>query len=195
MNIYQFQPIECILHTVKQETRIVTQKKVQDYLDLNADKLHSPYGEIVKTTYDKENKFIQKANLVELESEILDCANQLLTRIGHKSGKPLRIISWLNVFDKEIMEQEHTHYKSIISGSYYVSSDNTSNSGQFYIPDQIPQRELNNAIYNLNQHITQINPIMGNMIMFESWVRHGVYPNKTETTRISIAFNIDNGDK
>ena len=194
MNVYQFQPIECILHTVKQETQFVTHKKVQDYLSLNADKLHSPYGEIVKTTYNKENEFIHKANLVELESEILDCANQLLTHIGHKSEKPLRIISWLNVFDKETMEQEHTHYKSIISGSYYVSSDNTSNSGQFYIPDQIPQRELNNAIYNLNQHITQIDPIMGNMIMFESWVRHGVYPNKTETTRISISFNIDNGD-
>jgi uncharacterized protein (TIGR02466 family) len=194
MNVYQFQPIECILHTVKQETQLVTHKKVQDYLCLNADKLHSPYGEIVKTTYNKENRFIQKANLCELESEILDCAKYFLNHIGHNSDKPLRIISWLNVFDKEIMEQEHTHYKSIISGSYYVSSDNTSNSGNFYIPDQIPQRELNHALYNLNHNITQIDPIMGNMIIFESWVRHGVFPNKTDTTRISIAFNIDNGD-
>jgi hypothetical protein len=128
MNIYNIQPIECSLHTVSENTRLITTKKVDEYLSSNIDTLYSPYGEIVKTTYNKENNFIQKANLVELESEILDCANQLLTHIGHKSEKPLRIISWLNVFDKEIMEQEHTHYKSIISGSYYVSSDNTSNS-------------------------------------------------------------------
>ena len=195
MKALKFHPIECILHTVKEETKIVTEQKVKDYLKLHSDKLQTPEGEIVKTTYNIDNNFIYNAKLYELKDEIISCAEEFFKNIGYVSDKPLRIISWLNVFDKDTMEQEHTHYKSIISGTYYISSDNTSDSGLFYIPDQIPQRELNHAIYNVDGHDTiEFTPIMGDMIMFESWVRHGVLPNKTDTTRISIAFNIDTGD-
>jgi len=195
VKLYKFQPLECLLHTVKEETRTVTQLKVNEYLNQHSYNLGTPVNEVVRTTYRKDDHFIQMANLSELEEEIKECSEMFLYNIGYKTHKPLRIISWLNVFDKNIMEQEHTHYKSIISGTYYVSSDNTENSGQFYIPDQIPQRELNHAIYNLkNDFDMRFTPIMGDMILFESWVRHGVYPNKTDTTRISIAFNIDTGD-
>ena len=195
MKILKFHPIECILQSVKEETKIVTQQKVQDYLKLHSSKLQTPEGEIVRTTFNIDNNFIHNAKLYELEAEIITCVEEFFKNISYVSDKPLRIISWLNVFDKNIMEQEHTHYKSIISGSYYVSSDNTENSGQFYIPDQIPERELSHAIYNIGVRNTiEFTPIIGDMILFESWVRHGVYPNKTDTTRISIAFNIDNGD-
>jgi uncharacterized protein (TIGR02466 family) len=192
MEMYKGQPVEYALHCVKENVKDITYQKVQDYINRHSNQLSIPSDEVVKTTFNTDNQFINSANLSELEEEIKQCSDDFLTHIGYTSSKPLTILSWLNVFDKNIMEQEHTHYKSIISGTYYVSSDNTKNSGQFYIPDQIPQRELNRAIFNLKTCDINIDPIIGNMIIFESWMRHGVHPNKTDTTRISIAFNIGN---
>lgn len=192
MEIHKGQPVEYALHSVKDSVRDITYQKVQDYINRKDNKLSVPSDELMKTTFNTDYQFINTANLSELEEEIKQCSDAFLTHIGYTSSKPLTILSWLNVFDKNIMEQEHTHYKSIISGTYYVSSDNTKKSGQFYIPDQIPQRELNRAIFNLKTCQIDIDPIIGNITIFESWMRHGVNPNKTDTTRISIAFNIGN---
>ena len=190
INFLQIAPV--MLGTVQVDKTIetATLQKVQGYLSDNS--LPSPINEIVKSTYDSDKQFLKTANLTELESLIISYASTFLGNLGFNFDRELKITSWLNVFDKDIMEAEHTHYKSILSGCYYVDSDGTNDSGCFYITDQIPQREQNRSFYNLNKDTAiWINPVPGSMIFFESWVRHGVLPNRTDKKRISIAFNID----
>lgn len=190
INFLQIAPV--MLGTVQVDKTIetATLQKVQSYLSDNS--LPSPINEIVKSTYESDKQFLKTANLTELESLIISYASTFLGNLGFNFDRELKITSWLNVFDKDIMEAEHTHYKSILSGCYYVDSDGTNDSGCFYITDQIPQREQNRSFYNLNKDTAiWINPVPGSMIFFESWVRHGVLPNRTDKKRISIAFNID----
>lgn len=190
INFLQIAPV--MLGTVQVDKTIetATLQKVQRYLSDNS--LPSPINEIVKSTYESDKQFLKTANLTELESLIISYASTFLGNLGFNFDRELKITSWLNVFDKDIMEAEHTHYKSILSGCYYVDSDGTNDSGCFYITDQIPQREQNRSFYNLNKDTAiWINPVPGSMIFFESWVRHGVLPNRTDKKRISIAFNID----
>jgi uncharacterized protein (TIGR02466 family) len=190
INFLQIAPVMFGTVQVDKTIEIATLQKVQSYLSDNS--LESPINELVKSTYETDKQFLKTANLTELESLIISYGSTFLGNLGFNFDRELKITSWLNVFDKDIMEAEHTHYKSMLSGCYYVDSDGTSNSGCFYIIDQIPQREQNRSFYNLNKDTALwINPVPGSMIFFESWVRHGVLPNRTDKKRISIAFNID----
>jgi uncharacterized protein (TIGR02466 family) len=190
MQIIPLSPVFLGITHVSEDVKDTTLLKVREYLKNN--NLTSPPQELVKSTYHTGGNFLEHCELHELKHQIIKISTEYLNNLNYDFKKELRITSWLNVFDVGVMEAEHTHYKSIISGCYYVDSDNTSDSGNFYIIDQIAQREQNRAYYNLIQNNTHsIEPLAGRMLVFESWVRHGVYANKTNKPRISIAFNID----
>lgn len=191
MKITQLFPIEIIQHTVSEQTRDITKQKVENYINEHLDFLNIPPTEIVKTTFNHDKQFIKTANLTELQNEIENSLFYFLNHLKCGLKTDFSITSWLNVFDNGIMEQEHSHAGSIISGTYYVSSDNTENSGCFYIPDHISERPITRKLFSLNYDIENcIIPEEGNIILFESWMRHGINPNKTNKPRISIAFNI-----
>ncbi len=190
MKIEKLFPIEVIHHEVSEQTRLSTQQKVEEYIS-KFNTLNIPPSEIVKTTFNNDKQFIKTANLTELQSEIENTLFYFLDYLKCELKTQFSLTSWLNVFDNGIMEQEHSHAGSIISGSYYVSSDNTAESGCFYIPDHISERPLTRKLFGLEYNIEHpIIPKEGSIILFESWMRHGINPNKTHKPRISIAFNI-----
>lgn len=191
MNITQLFPIEIVQHDVGVDIKNITQQKVDAYIKNHLDNLNIPPSEIVKTTFNHDKQFIKNAGLTELQYEIEEVLFYYLKHLNCKLKTSFSITSWLNVFDKNIMEQEHSHAGSIISGCYYVSSDNTPDSGSFYIPDHISERPATRKIYNMDYIIEYpIIPKEGSIILFESWMRHGINPNKVDKNRISIAFNI-----
>lgn len=190
MDFIPLSPLIIAAHQVSEEIKSDTLIKVNDYLQKNT--LSSPVNEIVKSSYHTGKTFIEDANLFRLKEEIIKCSTEFLKELNYNFQKPLNLTSWVNVFENGIMEAEHTHYNSILSGTYYVDSDGTDKSGRFYIPDQIPQREQNRSYYKLLKNDTHgIDPTPGRILFFESWVRHGVLANTTDKKRISIAFNID----
>ena len=106
----------------------------------------------------------------------------------------------------------HAHYTSHISAVYYVSvpKDNTPESGSFIIHNR---SNMNEFIPNIggehteavkrwnpfNYKVGSYAPKEGRLLIFPSRQTHGVGPNKTEETRISLSFDIvitsaDNGD-
>jgi uncharacterized protein (TIGR02466 family) len=106
----------------------------------------------------------------------------------------LSAVAWANVNTDGDYNRIHTHGDSHISGVYYVSMGE---------PD--PSRSPNGAFEFLDPRISAgmptipgvpvvtgglVTPVPGMMIVFPSWLAHGVLPFFGAGERISIAFNI-----
>lgn len=191
MMFQEYSPLIIGMENIPNNIRDITKEKVYSYINSSDNSLHYPKTENVRTTFSKDENFLETANLQELKELITANAITHLFAIGHDI-RDFYIVSWLNVFGKNSLEQEHYHFGSLLSGTYYVNSENTNDSGCFSIPDQIPQREqyrIQNKLPIKDHHL--ITPVSGLLITFEPWIRHGVIANKTDTDRISIAFNIE----
>jgi uncharacterized protein (TIGR02466 family) len=86
----------------------------------------------------------------------------------------------------------HNHPNSILSGVYYLQAP--ENCGGIFFSDPRPaSRMLNPPLIDFNVW-TLLNVSykahVGTMILFPSWLLHGVEMNMSEEVRISISFNI-----
>jgi uncharacterized protein (TIGR02466 family) len=138
---------------------------------------------------------------------VLDAALELATRMtADRAGSPVRIEwqtnAWANINRKGHGNEFHTHPGAFWSGTYYVDDggigDDPSLGGEFEMQDP---RGVAPAMYApLLAFAVQggrsagaselISPRAGQMILFPSWLQHGVRPYAGERDRISIAFNL-----
>ena len=98
---------------------------------------------------------------------------------------------WSNILLPGETHRTHTHSNNILSGVYYIESDNKA-SIQFYDP-RPAAGVINPKIkeYNWgNATAWQIDSITNRMVLFPSWLQHYVPVNTSDNARISIAFNI-----
>jgi uncharacterized protein (TIGR02466 family) len=81
----------------------------------------------------------------------------------------------------------HADYSAEISGVYYYQTNgkdgdicfiNPFNAARYFDFGRVSSRS--NNIYT---------PTVGRLLLFPSYVQHKVRPNKTDNTRISLAFN------
>ncbi|HEY8271605.1 MAG TPA: TIGR02466 family protein, partial [Pseudobdellovibrionaceae bacterium] len=88
----------------------------------------------------------------------------------------------------------HIHPLSVISGTYYVQTPKDCGSIKFEDPRMVgfmasPPRKEN--AQERNKRFVELKPQAGNVVLFESWMRHEVPQNKSDIERISISFNYD----
>ena len=99
---------------------------------------------------------------------------------------------WINVLPPGGIHTSHLHPHSVISGTTYVSVPKGASAIKFEDPRSArmmaaPPRltearpELRNFIY--------VAPEPGEVLLWESWLRHEVPMNMAEEDRISISFN------
>ena len=101
---------------------------------------------------------------------------------------------WINVMPKGTTHTMHIHPLSVISGTYYLQIPKDTRGLKFEDPRMVnfmasPPRKVK-ASRN-NQRFIEMTPHVGEIILFESWIRHEVPPNPSKTDRISISFNYD----
>jgi uncharacterized protein (TIGR02466 family) len=96
--------------------------------------------------------------------------------------------SWFNITGQGESQEWHAHTDSFISGCYYYQT--TGNDGRFMIrnPVQFSQHGLFPAGQTVAEKI-YYEPVEGMIILFPGWLDHRVEVNKTDSERISIAFN------
>jgi uncharacterized protein (TIGR02466 family) len=100
--------------------------------------------------------------------------------------------SWLNVTKPGEYHHEHYHQNSIISGVFYISTEEDDN-----ITFNDPNQKIKELIriepkeFNIWNSSSWFFPAKNNgLILFPSWLNHVVNPNKKAITdRISISFN------
>lgn len=101
---------------------------------------------------------------------------------------------WINIMPAGAFHTMHIHPLSVISGTYYVQTPKNCSSIKFEDPRMVgfmasPPRKA--KAQERNQRFIELKPQAGNLVLFESWMRHEVPQNQSDTERISISFNYD----
>ena len=99
---------------------------------------------------------------------------------------------WVNVMQEEGVHPAHIHPHAAVSGTYYVSVPPGGASIYFEDPRMglmmaAPPRTKDPRPEN--RGIVTTRPKAGNLLLWESWLRHGVESHGDKSPRISISFN------
>lgn len=101
---------------------------------------------------------------------------------------------WANSMGAGTHHTMHTHPMCVLSGVYYVQLPRGSSLFKIEDPRMgllmaAPPRK-NSAPVN-QQNYLKIQPKEGEFILFESWMRHEVPPNRGKERRLSVSFNFE----
>lgn len=99
---------------------------------------------------------------------------------------------WLNIMGPGAQHTAHIHPHSVISGTYYVQTPLGCSSIKFEDPRlgffmNAPQ--VITKAKKANKRFISLQPNAGDVVLFESWLKHEVPRNETSDPRISISFN------
>jgi uncharacterized protein (TIGR02466 family) len=99
---------------------------------------------------------------------------------------------WVNLMPRQVVHSLHLHPLSTISGTYYVQTPKLSSGLKFEDPrlDRFMAAPPRRADAKPERRPWFVVPAQaGNLVLFESWLRHEVPPNPVDAERISISFN------
>jgi uncharacterized protein (TIGR02466 family) len=108
-------------------------------------------------------------------------------------GRALKLEDiWINILPEGGTHSSHLHPHSVISGTTYVSMPDGASALKFEDPRSArmmaaPARKKG-ARREL-QTFTYEKPAVGDVLLWESWLRHEVPVNMSEDDRISVSFN------
>ncbi len=99
---------------------------------------------------------------------------------------------WINILPQGGTHGSHIHPHSVISGTTYVAMPKGASALKLEDPRSArmmaaparkkdARREIQSFIY--------LTPDVGDVLLWESWLRHEVPPNMAEEERISVSFN------
>jgi uncharacterized protein (TIGR02466 family) len=99
---------------------------------------------------------------------------------------------WINILPEGGMHSSHLHPHSVISGTTYVSMPEGTSSLKLEDPrsgrlmaapprKKDARRDLQTFVY--------MEPKVGDVLLWESWLRHEVPMNMAEDDRVSVSFN------
>ena len=131
------------------------------------------------------------ADLVKvLDQHVMAFAKDLEFDLGE--GKLELEDLWINILPEGGSHGSHIHPHSVISGTTYVSMPEGTSALKLEDPRHAmmmgaparlkgARREMQNFIY--------MKPDVGDVLLWESWLRHEVPMNMAEDERISVSFN------
>ena len=133
----------------------------------------------------KKKTFRNVGNISSSDTYILEAKpfkklkKELLSRVEHffynvlcyKDAKPYITQSWLNYTEPNEHHHGHEHPNSIISGVFYIDA---------------PDKNMGNLYFENGK---EYEPIPNRLILFPADLKHGVKPNLSNQSRISMSFN------
>ncbi len=101
---------------------------------------------------------------------------------------------WVNIMPHQVVHSLHLHPLSSVSGTYYVQVPSGTPGIKFEDPrlDKFmaaPPRRSSCSVPN--RQWVSVTARAGQVVLFESWLRHEVTPNTRRQERISISFNFN----
>jgi uncharacterized protein (TIGR02466 family) len=108
-------------------------------------------------------------------------------------GRRLKLDSlWVNVMEKGAVHTPHIHPHAVVSGTYYVTVPRGSGAIRFEdprLPLMMAAPPRKTSASPGNRLFVEVAPRPGMLLLWESWLRHGVETHKARAPRISISFN------
>jgi len=125
-----------------------------------------------------------------LDQHVESFAKDLEFDLGEK---PLKLDSlWINILPEGGIHTSHIHPHSVISGTTYVAMPEGASAIKFEDPRSAmmmaaPTR--NASARNEMRSFVYVAPQVGDVLLWESWLRHEVPMNMSQEERISVSFN------
>jgi uncharacterized protein (TIGR02466 family) len=108
-------------------------------------------------------------------------------------GRPLRLDNlWVNVLAPGGAHSGHLHPNCVLSGTYYVRVPEGSGAIRFEDPRlglMMAAPPLLASCAPERRRFVRLTPAVGEALLWESWLRHEVEPNRATDARISVSFN------
>lgn len=109
-------------------------------------------------------------------------------------GKTFRLAGlWVNVMPQGGVHTGHIHPHAAISGTVYIALPKGASAIRFEDPRlgfkmaaPAPRKTASRS----RQPFVTVEPDVGTLLMWESWLRHDVPLNRSEEPRISVSFNV-----
>lgn len=103
--------------------------------------------------------------------------DEIKKNVQEYAGRQLDYVctSWLARYDKGDYAQIHSHYPATYSGCYFYDAGSEDSCHFFFDND-----------YNR----CQLDVKSGYMIIFPSYLKHGVTTNQSDNSKITLAFNL-----
>jgi uncharacterized protein (TIGR02466 family) len=101
---------------------------------------------------------------------------------------------WVNIMPQQVVHGLHLHPLSTISGTYYVQTPKDCAGLKFEDPrlDRFMAAPPRRADARAQSKPWVVVPAeAGQVVLFESWLRHEVSPNPSRKPRVSISFNFN----
>jgi len=123
---------------------------------------------------------------------MLEMTEEATRRLFADSGREMEPMSWTlsawaNVNRAGHSNRMHAHPGATWSGVYYVDAGGEAKGSALYMSDPAPART--GAFFPDLASNVLIRPASGLMVVFPSYLQHGVQPHRGDRPRISIAFN------
>lgn len=104
---------------------------------------------------------------------------------------------WVNVLHPGGHHAAHIHPNSAVSGTYYAALPQNASAIRFEDPRHAmmmsaPQRSADAR--DINRPFITLAPSEGDVLLWESWLRHDVPVNRASEPRLSISFNYSHVD-
>ena len=99
---------------------------------------------------------------------------------------------WINILTEGGNHSAHLHPNSVISGTIYISMPPETSSIKFEDPRHPMMMAAPSRLVTAKEYLRPfiyINPLAGEILLWESWLRHEVPTNVSSEERISISFN------
>jgi len=97
--------------------------------------------------------------------------------------------SWINKSNPGDYHQVHTHPNSFLSGTFYYKTDINAGHLTFADPKYTPLEYRKQEHTAFNSNLWKVIPNEYDLVLFPSYLLHGVGINTSSNTRISLAFN------
>ncbi len=148
------------------------------------------------TSYGSLDKLHKLSSTIgALEQKINRHVNQYLKNLNYQASVGRNLIMtdcWINIMPSGAQHTAHIHPHSVISGVFYVSVP----AGSSVIKFEDPRLGLFMNAPNLKknagrsqQRFVNLQPKAGDVVLFESWLKHEVPTNLSKQPRVSLSFN------
>lgn len=169
--------------------------KKSDFEGIRWSRDHYRHGYTSYGSLDKLHKL--SSTFQNLEKKIDSHVDKYLRALDYpvSTKTDLKMMTcWVNVMPAMAQHTAHIHPKAVISGTFYVDLPVGSSPLKFEDPRlgfmmNAPAVKSSAKLENQRFVYLKINP--GDLVLFESWLRHEVPLNASKKPRVSISFNYE----
>lgn len=138
------------------------------------------------------NKLQLMPEFSTLTDRLMKIARQIGESQQFRADTDYRLEAWINVNPPGAWNQVHIHPNCHLSGCYYVRTP--ADCGGIYFRDPRKLSLMTRPPITRENPFTateaRMKPEAGRFYVFPAWLEHGVEPNRGDSERVSIAFNV-----